>query len=41
VIVDGGGKPTSGLYDIVIENDVITQIAALDPVAFASAAKPI
>lgn len=33
MIVDGSGKPASGPYDIVIENDVITQIAGLDPVA--------
>lgn len=33
MIVDGSGKPASGPFDIVIENDLITQIAALDPVA--------
>jgi cytosine/adenosine deaminase-related metal-dependent hydrolase len=33
MIVDGSGKPASGPYDIVIENDIITQIAGLDPVA--------
>jgi hypothetical protein len=33
MIVDGSGKPASGLYDIVVENDTITQLAALDPVA--------
>jgi cytosine/adenosine deaminase-related metal-dependent hydrolase len=33
MLVDGNGTPASGPYDIVIENDFITQIAALDPVA--------
>jgi hypothetical protein len=33
MIIDGSGKPASGLYDIVVENDLITQIASLDPVA--------
>src|SRR5687768_8920484 len=33
MIVDGSGKPASGPFDIVVENDLITQIAALDPVA--------
>ena len=33
MIVDGSGKPASGPYDIVVENDIITQIAGLDPVA--------
>jgi hypothetical protein len=33
MIVDGSGKPASGPFDIVVENDVITQIAGLDPVA--------
>lgn len=33
MVIDGNGKPASGLYDIVIENDLITQIASLDPVA--------
>ncbi len=33
MIIDGSGKPASGPFDIVIENDVISQIASLDPVA--------
>ena len=32
-IVDGSGKPASGPYDIVIENDLIAQIVPIDPVA--------
>ncbi len=32
-VVDGSGKPAAGPYDIVVENDTITQIQALDPVA--------
>src|SRR5687768_1774456 len=33
MIVDGSGKPASGPYDIVIENDLIAQIAGFDPIA--------
>jgi imidazolonepropionase-like amidohydrolase len=33
MIVDGNGTPASGPKDIVIENNTITEIAALDPVA--------
>jgi len=33
MVIDGSGKPASGPYDITIENDLITQIAAIDPVA--------
>ena len=33
IIVDGSGKPASGPYDIVIENDLITQIVGIDPIA--------
>jgi cytosine/adenosine deaminase-related metal-dependent hydrolase len=33
MVVDGSGKPAAGPFDIVVENDVITQIASLDPVA--------
>jgi len=29
-IVDGSGKPAAGPYDIVIENDIITQIVGVD-----------
>ena len=35
-IVDGSGKPASGPYDVVIENDVIAAIVPLDPVAVSS-----
>jgi hypothetical protein len=33
MIIDGNGKPASGPFDIVVENDLITQVASLDPVA--------
>jgi len=33
MIVDGSGKPASGPYDIVVENDLISQIVSIDPVA--------
>jgi len=33
IVVDGSGKPAAGPFDIVVENDTITQIASLDPVA--------
>lgn len=33
IIVDGSGKPAAGPFDIVIENDTIAQIIAIDPVA--------
>jgi cytosine/adenosine deaminase-related metal-dependent hydrolase len=33
MIVDGNGTPASGPKDIVIENNIITDIVALDPVA--------
>ncbi|MEO6656243.1 MAG: amidohydrolase family protein, partial [Pyrinomonadaceae bacterium] len=32
-VVDGSGKPAAGPFDIVVENDRITQIVAIDPVA--------
>ncbi|MBL8180444.1 MAG: amidohydrolase family protein [Blastocatellia bacterium] len=31
MVVDGSGKPAAGPFDIVIENDTITQIAGYDP----------
>ncbi|MBS1792913.1 MAG: amidohydrolase family protein [Acidobacteria bacterium] len=34
-IVDGSGKPAAGPFDIVVENDTIAEIVALDPVAAA------
>ena len=33
MVVDGSGKPAAGPYDVVVENDLISQIAAIDPVA--------
>lgn len=33
MIVDGSGKPAAGPFDIVVENDIITQIAGFDPIA--------
>lgn len=33
IIIDGNGKPASGPFDIVIENDIISDIVGLDPVA--------
>ncbi len=33
MVIDGNGKPALGPFDIVVENDVITQIVGLDPVA--------
>jgi imidazolonepropionase-like amidohydrolase len=33
IIVDGSGTPASGPWDIIIENNRITSITALDPVA--------
>ena len=32
-VVDGSGKPASGPYDIVLEDGLITEIVAFDPVA--------
>ncbi len=31
MVVDGTGKPAAGPFDIVIENDIITQIAGYNP----------
>jgi hypothetical protein len=33
IIVDGSGRPAAGPYDIVVENDLISQIVGIDPVA--------
>jgi len=33
MVVDGSGKPAAGPFDIVVENDMITQIAGFDPIA--------
>ena len=35
-VVDGSGKPAAGPFDIVVENDTITQIVSIDPVAVKS-----
>ena len=32
-VVDGSGKPAAGPFDIVVENDLVTQIVSIDPVA--------
>ena len=32
MVIDGNGRPASGPYDIVVVNDLITEIASLDPV---------
>jgi hypothetical protein len=39
-IVDGNGTPASGPKDIVIENNRIADVVALDPVAVARGARP-
>src|SRR5258708_27663880 len=40
-VVDGSGKPAAGPFDIVVENGLIAQIVAIDPVAVkAGEAKP-
>jgi imidazolonepropionase-like amidohydrolase len=33
IVVDGNGKPAAGPFDIVIENDIISEIVPIDPVA--------
>lgn len=33
IVINGNGTPASGPKDIVIENDLITEIASIDPVA--------
>ncbi len=33
MVVDGSGKPAAGPFDIVVENDLITQMVSIDPVA--------
>lgn len=33
IVVDGSGKPASGPFDIVVENDRITELVSIDPVA--------
>jgi hypothetical protein len=39
-VVDGNGTPASGPKDILIENNVIADVIALDPVAVSRAAPP-
>ena len=38
IVVDGNGTPASGPKDIVIENNLITDVIPLDPVASGAAA---
>jgi len=38
MVVDGSGKPAAGPFDIVVEDDTIKEVVALDPVAIASKA---
>ena len=38
-VIDGNGTPASGPKDIVIENNTITDVIALDPVAVARGAR--
>ena len=33
MVVDGSGKPAAGPFDIVVENDIITQITGFDPIS--------
>ncbi|MGD0135689.1 MAG: amidohydrolase family protein [Bryobacteraceae bacterium] len=39
IVVDGNGTPASGPYDIIIDNNRITDVVALDPVALNRGAK--
>src|SRR3954451_14345368 len=39
IVVDGNGTPASGPKDIVVENSVIADVIALDPVAVARGAR--
>ena len=41
IVVDGSGKPAAGPYDIVIENDLITQIVPFDPVNANESRRPL
>ncbi|HEX9918741.1 MAG TPA: amidohydrolase family protein, partial [Pyrinomonadaceae bacterium] len=36
LVIDGNGTPASGPFDIVVENDTITELVALDPVTVKS-----
>src|SRR3954463_8933734 len=40
MVVDGSGKPAAGPYDIVVENDLITQIVPFDPVSADESRRP-
>lgn len=33
MVIDGSGKPAAGPFDIVVENDMISQIVSFDPVS--------
>src|ERR1041384_4464009 len=37
IVVDGNGTPARGPFDIVVENGMITQMVALDPVSLGRA----
>jgi predicted amidohydrolase YtcJ len=39
--VDGAGTPAAGPYDILVENNRITQMVALDPVSLGRGARRI
>src|SRR5579871_204706 len=39
IVVDGNGTPASGPKDIVVENNLITDVIALDPVALSRGAR--
>src|SRR5947208_6341339 len=38
-VIDGNGTPAAGPKDIIVENNVITDVIALDPVAVARGAR--
>jgi hypothetical protein len=40
MVIEGNGTPAEGPKDIVVENGVITQIVAIDPVAASDASRP-
>ena len=40
MVIDGSGKPASGPYDIVIEDDLIKQIVPFDPVSASESRRP-
>jgi hypothetical protein len=40
IVVDGNGTPASGPKDVVIQNNVITDVIPLDPVASGRGSRP-